>query len=227
MVTQAQVARDWKTSRVYVHKCVRKGCSLESLQSARDWRDTYARQRRSTDPKQLKLLRADEDSPKDAVRAKGGARTKKLLQKCFSRPQPPPDSLEFSLDCARRAEEGAYILFRQALEERRDSNVLAALRNYNAALDGRLKIEQWYHSETEYRRHLIPTETARRLVCKGLNVVVSNVLALPEKVGPLCNPESPAHAIAILRDECTTLIADVQKSWPAEFLDDVVWPTLS
>jgi hypothetical protein len=94
-------------------------------------------------------------------------------------------------------------------------------------LDGRLKIEQWYRREIEYRRHLIPMETARRLACKGLNVVVSNVLALPEKVGPLSNLESPAHAIAILRDECTSVIADIKKSWPEQFLDDVVWPAVS
>jgi hypothetical protein len=227
MVTQAEVARDWKTSRVYVHKCVRNSCSLESLQAARQWRDTYARQRPPTDPKQLQLLYGDQDSAKDNGNPNGGPRRTTLLQNCLNRPQPHPDSLEFPLDCARRAEEGAYILFRQALEERRDSNVLAALRNYNAALDGRLKIEQWYRREIEYRRHLIPMETARRLACKGLNVVVSNVLALPEKVGPLSNLESPAHAIAILRDECTSVIADIKKSWPEQFLDDVVWPAVS
>ena len=221
------IAKDWNVSKPYIHKCVRRGCPTESFEHARLWRDTYARQRPPTDPKQVQLLHADEDSAKDNGNSKGRPRTTMLLQKCLNRPLPSPDSLEFPVECSRRTEQAAYILFQQALEGRRESKIIAALRNYNVALDGRLKIEQWYHKEVEHRQHLIPMETARRLACRNLNVLVSNVLALPEKIGPLCNPESPAHSIAILRDECTTLIADIQKSWPAEFLDDVAWPTLS
>jgi hypothetical protein len=42
-----------------------------------------------------------------------------------------------------------------------------------------------------------------------------------------CNPETPAYAMAVLRDECTNVIVDIKKSWPEQFLDDVVWPVLS
>jgi hypothetical protein len=224
MVTQAEVARDWQTSRVYVHKCVRKGCSLKSLQSARDWRDTYARRRQPTDPKQLRLLDADETSAKDNGNTTGSPHTTMLLQKCFSRPLPSPNSLEFLLESGRRAEVATSILFQQALKERQESKIVASLRNYNAAVDGRLKIERSYHKELEHRQHLIPREIVRQLVCKILSVLVSNLLALPEKVGSLCDPESPSHAIAILRDECMSIITDIKKSWPAEFLDDLVWP---
>jgi hypothetical protein len=224
MLTQAAIARDWKTSRVYVHKCVRKGCPLDSYSSARDWRATYARRRVATDLKQLRLLYDDEDSAKDNGTAKGQPRT--TIRKCLDRPLPSPNSLEFVVESARRAEEGAYILFQQALKERRESKIVAALRNYNAALDARLKIEQWYRREIEYRQHLIPTAEVRLLLCKGINVFVSNLVALPEKVGAACNPEAPAHAIAVLRDECASIISDIKKSWPKEFDDGVVWPTL-
>src|SRR5262249_12668301 len=127
---------------------------------------------------------------------------------------------------ARRAEQGAYILFQQALEDRRDSKIFVALRNYNAALEGRLKIELWYRREIEYRRHLILVETARQLASKGLNTLVSKLLSIPDKVGSLCNPKSPSHGIAILRDECMSIVVDIKKSWPKEFDDGVVWPTL-
>jgi hypothetical protein len=227
MVTQAEVAHDWKTSRVYVHKCVRKGCSLESLQAARQWRDTYARQRPPTDPKQLQLLHGDQDSAKDNGNPNGGARRTTLLQNCLNRPQPHPDSLEYPLESSRRIEHATHILFQQALKERRESKIIATFRNYNAALDARLKIEQWYRNEADYRRHLIPMEEVRLLMGKVLNVIISNLAALPEKVGAACNPASSAHAVAVLRDECTNVIADIKKSWPEQFLDDVVWPVLS
>ncbi len=64
-------------------------------------------------------------------------------------------------------------------------------------------------------------------MCKGLNVIISRLAAFPEEVGPKCNPEAPAHAMAVLRDECLSVIADIKKSWPEQFLDDVVWPALS
>jgi len=182
-MTQAEIARDWSTSRAYVCKCVHKGCPVDLLE-ARNWRDTYARQRPPTDPKQLQLLHGDQDSAKDNGDAKGGPRTTMRLQKCFNRPLPSPNSLEFLLESGRRAEEGTYILFQQALKERRESKIVAALRNYIAAVDGRLKIEQWYRNEADYRHHLIPMEEVRLLLCRAIKVIVSSLVAFPEKVGP-------------------------------------------
>jgi hypothetical protein len=227
MPTVTELARTWRVSHQYVSKLTKKGMPLNSLESASNWRATYARRRPPTDPKQLKLLHGDEDSAKDNGNAKGCPRTNMLLQKCLNRPLPSPNSLEFLLESGRRAEEVTYMLFDQALNERRESKIVAALRNYNAAVDGRLKIEQSCHKELEHRQRLIPMEIVRQLVCKVLSVLVSNLLALPEKVGSLCNPESPSHAIAVLRDECASIIADIKKSCPTEFLDGVVWPTFS
>ncbi len=81
--------------------------------------------------------------------------------------------------------------------------------------------------EADYRHYLIPMDEVRLLLCKAIKVTVSRLVAFPEKVGPTCNPETPAHAMKVLRDECTNVIADIKKSWPEQFLDDVVWPALS
>jgi hypothetical protein len=189
MLTQAAIERDWKTSRVYVHKCVRKGCPVDSYSAARAWRNTYARQRPQTDQKQLRLLYGDEDSEKNNGNGKRRQRTSILLSKRLNWPLPPSDSLEFSLECSRRMEEAARMLLQQALKEHQESKIVAAFRNYNAALDGRLKIEQWYRKEAEYRRHLIPIQAVHELMCKVSNVFIAKLLNLPEKIGPACNPE--------------------------------------
>jgi len=224
MPSVTELARMWRVSHQYVSKLAKKGMPLNSFESASDWRNTYAGRRLRTDSRQLRLLYGDEDSVKRNGNEKRSPRTTCLLQKCLNRPLPPPDSLDFCFESARRAEQGAYILFQQALEVRRELKIVAALRNYNAALEGRLKIERWYRKEIEYRRHLIPMATARELACKGLNVLVSKLLALPDKAGSLCNPKSPSHGIAILRDECMSIVVDIKKSWPKEFDDGVVWP---
>jgi hypothetical protein len=227
MFTVSELARTWRVSHQYVSKLAKKGMPLNSLEGASNWRASYASRRPPTDRKQLQLLEENEDTAKDAGHAKPDTRTRRLLQNCLNGSQPPPDSLEFPLDCVRRAEEGTYILFQQALKERRESKIVAAFRNYNVALEVRLKIEQWYRNEADYRRHLIPMKQVRLLMCKGLNVIISRLVAFPEKVGPACNPEAPAHAMAFLRDECTSVIADIKKSCPEQFLDDVVSPARS
>lgn len=218
MTTVSELGRAFNVSHQYVSKLVKRGMPLTSVQAAQSWRDTYARQRPPTDPKQLQILHVDEDVAKDNGNAKRRRRASVLLQKCLNRLLPSEDSLEFPLACSRQIERAAHILFQQALKERRESKIIAAFRNYNAALDARLKIEQWYRNEADYRHQLIPMEEVRLLMCKGLNVIISRLVAFPEKVGPTCNPEAPAHAMAVLRDECTNVIADIKKSWPEHFL---------
>jgi hypothetical protein len=224
-ITVTQLARRWCVSHQYVSKLAKKGMPLSCEESASNWRDTFARRRAPTDRKQLQLLEQAEHSAEDNLNAKDRRRTNVLHQKCLNRPLPPADSLEFFVESARQAVRATHILLQQALEDGRESKIVAALRNYNAALDARLKIEQRCRKEADYRRHLIPMKAVRLQVCEVLNIFVSKLVALPEKVGPACNPEAPAHAIAILRDECATIIADIKKSGPVEFVDGVVWPS--
>jgi hypothetical protein len=139
----------------------------------------------------------------------------------------PSGTLEYALHCARLAEEMASTLLREAIGEHRDSKIVARLAVYNKSLEGRLKAEEWYRSEVEHRRNLILMEGARLLACKGLNVIISNLVALPEKVGAACNPESPVQAIAILKPECTNIIVDAQNSFPKEISEGIRWPEIS
>ena len=212
----------WRVSHQYVSKLAKKGMPLSSLERASDWRNTFARGRLPTDSKQLRLLYGDEDSAKSNGNGKHSPRTTSFLQKCLNRPVPSPDSLEFPLEYSRRIEHATHILLQQAFEDGRESKIVAAFRNYNKAVEGRLKIHQWYHKEAEYRRHIVPMKEVGMLTCKAINVVVSRLVTLPDKVAPVCTPEAPGHAIAILRDECASIIMDVKKSFPVEFLDGVV-----
>jgi hypothetical protein len=222
MPTQSEIARDWRTSRNYVHKCVHKrDCPTHSLAAANAWRNAYARQRPPTDPKQLQqLLEEEDDLPKRPVYRK------KRLHKKFNQPRLPSDSLEHAVDCARLAEEMAAALLREAIEERRDSKIVTRLATYNKSLEGRLKAEEWYRSEVKHRLNLIPSEHARLLACKALNVIVAGIVALPEKAGVICSPQAPDRAIAVLKTECENIIADAKKSLPKEFVAGILWPEL-
>jgi len=135
--------------------------------------------------------------------------------------------LEYPLEYSRRIEHVTHILLQQALKERRESKIVAAFRNYNAAVAGGLKIEERCRKEAEYRRQLIPMKEVQLLMCKGINVIVSRLVALPDKIGPVCNPEAPGHAIAILQDECASVIEDIKRNCPKDCIDGIIWAAIS
>jgi hypothetical protein len=65
-LTAAAISRDWKTSRSWVSQCIKKGCPVSDLESARLWRKRYASSRATTNSKQLAQLAVENEgsSPK-------------------------------------------------------------------------------------------------------------------------------------------------------------------
>jgi hypothetical protein len=221
MPTQAQVSRDWKTSREYIRQCVARGCPIHSFRAARLWRDAYARQRPPTDRKQLELLVADNKPSKTE------SPRKKPFQGIIDRSCLPSDPLKLAVNSARWAEQKVSILLRQASEERDDSKIFLLLIAYNKALEGRLNTEKLCRAEIEHRQNLISIKVAGELAARGLNVMISRIVALPKKNGSLINPRDSAQATAVLRDECTNLILDAKKSCPKAMSEAVRWPNIS
>jgi hypothetical protein len=132
--------------------------------------------------------------------------------------------LEHLLDCTRRVEREAAILFRRAVEDGHDFKIIASLRIYTKALEATLRIEKCYHEEVEHRRNLISMEFARRLMCNGVNMIISNLAELPMKVGLACNPEAPAEAITVLEAECANIILDAKNGFSKEISEGMRWP---
>jgi len=221
MPTQAEISRDWKTSRQYVGQCVRRGCPTNSFKAARLWRDAYAKQRPPTDRKQLDLLGADNK------RSKADARRKKSFHKIIDQSGLSSDPLEVAVNSARWAHERVSVLLREAIEEGNDSKIFPLLIACIKAGEGRLKAEKLCRAEIERRQNLISIKTASALAAKGLNVMVARILALPKKNGSLVNPQHPDQATAVLDAECRNTIFDAEKSCPKAISAAVRWSNIS
>ena len=222
MPTVCELARSWGVSHQYVSMLVKKGCPKDSYLSAAAWRENHASTKLSTHPKRIAQFIGEEPQV-DSSRVRQARR--KNLQLKMERETPlPSDPIELILHRAIQVADGIWRLLQQAMSEGRDSKIQVRLSLYNRALDARLRMEELCRQEIEHRRNLIPMENVRRFACKALNVIISNLAALPEKAGPACNPEAPAQAIAVLKGECANIIVDARRSFPKEISEGIQWP---
>lgn len=213
MLSQAQVARDWVTSREYVRQCVKKGCPLTSFEDARLWRDAHARKRPPTSPIQLNQQLAeekDDDSPEARQRRKEYFANKAEGVKLSI---PTGNSLDDALANAVRASEEAFRLLEEAMIEGKDAKIGVRLSIHNRATEQRFKAEQAHREEQERRRILIPLAEAEDMARRGYDIILSRLLSMPQNISPRVNPHDPHHAMEILQTECAGIIEDAQKSF--------------
>lgn len=193
MLSHAQIARDWKVSRVYVTKCVKRGCPTDSFENARLWRDAHARLRPPTNPKQLEQL--DDQN---------GAKVTGEVT--------PSSTMEHTLQKAIMAADEAFRLLQEAMLEGKDSKISIRLGVHNKAVEARIKAESMIREEQERRKVLIPLSKAQEITRVAFEVIIKRLIALPANTAPRCNPHDPAHALEILESECTGIIAAAQQA---------------
>lgn len=195
MLSQAEIARAWGTSRAYINQLVKRGLPLTSFEDARLWRDAHARKRAPTDPKQLARL------------AGGNERTPGVNATVR-----PSESMEDTLRNACRAADEAWRLLQEAMLEGKDSKIQVRLSVHNKAVEARIRAETMIREEQERRNILIPLSKAQEITRSAFEVIIKRLTAMPQNIAPRCNPHDPAHALGILEDECVGIIAAAQKA---------------
>jgi hypothetical protein len=214
MPTQSEIAKDWGVSKVYIHKCVAKGCPLNSYEDARLWREAHARKRQTTSPAQLARLlaeKADDDSMAT------GERRKKYCEDKRDRVRfPTEDNLDEALHDAIEAAREASRLLREAMLEGKDQKISVRVSVFNKASENRFKAEQAYREEQERRGILIPLTVAQDMARHSLGVIIARLRNLPQNVGARCNPANAHQAMGILEAECEEILADARRAIAAD-----------
>jgi hypothetical protein len=203
------IAKDWKCQKSYVHRCVKKGCPVDTFENSRAWRISNTTKRLTTSPKQIAKLLAEEGDS-DAPEAR--ARQKKYSSKKPDRYRlPSGDSLENPLNNTIEASEEAFRLLKEAMIEEKDHKISARLAVFNKSSENRFKAESAYREDLERRRILIPLTEAMETARRGYEVILQRLKALPQNVAPRCNPTDPHRATTVLESECTTILGDAEK----------------
>jgi hypothetical protein len=211
-LTLAEIANDWGVSKPYVHKCVRRGCPVDSFENARLWREAYASSKAPTKSQRIARQLAEKEPSSEANRrGNGNSGPKKNRQ-----PNAPADRFTNALDSTVQAQEEAWRLLQEAMIEGRDSKIMVRLTVHTRAVEARIRAAAQHREELERRRILIPLTEAMDLTRRGYDIILSRLRCLPQNVAPRCNPTNPHLAIAILEAECTEIIADARRAYAAD-----------
>jgi hypothetical protein len=213
-LTLAEIANDWGVSKPYVHKCIKRGCPVDSFENARLWREAYASSKAPTNSQRIARQLGEKEkeaSSEPNRRENGNSGAKKNRQ-----PNAPADPFAHALDSTLQAQEEAWRLLQEAMIEGRDSKIMVRLTVHTRAVEARIRAEVQHREELERQRVLIPLSEAKDLFRRGYDIILSRLRRLPQNVAPRCNPANPHLAIAILETECAEIIADARRAYAAD-----------
>jgi hypothetical protein len=193
-VTLAQIAADWGTSVAYVSRMKnQKGCPVDSLQAARDWRLSNSRGGvgfRSKKP--------------ETVREEGDVRVRMPRRRSLR-------EMENSLRASIEIEEQAKYLVETAIAADAVEKLPLLIQTYNKAKEGRMASERMVLEIREKARVLIPFDEAREMFGKGWGALLARLRGLPAILAPKVNPADDVTAAEIIRQDIERAIADGQK----------------
>lgn len=199
-VKLSEIAADWGCSVAYVSRMKNeKGCPVDSLEGAREWRMQNAA-RGGTGYRSKKKSPASESEGLKLVTPTFGPVKKKKLK-----------SMEQSLNASIEIEENAKWLVDRAIALDEVERLPLLLQSYNKAKDGRLTSEKMVLEIKEKARVLVPWDDARGLFAKGWGTLLSRLRGLPSIIGPKVCPADDVTAAEIIRQDIERAIEDGQK----------------
>src|SRR5438105_1776041 len=137
MPSNRQIAKDWGCSPSWVDRCVKRGCSTDSFESARLWRQAHASNRPPTNPEAIARQIAeegDDDSPDARERRKRYFADKP--DETILRSQSLEDALLHAIQLGNEA----FRLANEAIIEGKDSRIQIRLAIHNKAQENRCRL---------------------------------------------------------------------------------------
>jgi hypothetical protein len=203
-VKLSDIAADWGCSVAYVSRMKNeRGCPVESLEAAREWRIQNAARGgtgyRSRGQKKSPARESEGVSAEIEPISFGPVKKKSLK------------SMEQSLKASVEIEENAKWLVDRAIALDEVERLPLLLQSYNKAKEGRLTSEKMVLEIKEKAKVLVPWDDARSLFGKGWGALLSRLRGLPSILGPKVNPADDVTAAEIIRQDIERAIADGQK----------------
>ena len=197
-VSISAISKNWGCARSYVQRCVRRGCSTESFEAARLWRQ--ANQQRSRNPAKQAGQNLTPDS-------------EELTTQNVSNWRQIPEVIgdDFILG-TREAVRQSWRYLRDALIEGKVQNIGAWISLHTRAVEANVKAESMVREEMERQNILIRLTEAQSIAGKVVGVIVSRLNALPQNVAARCSLSDPQMTMTVLEEECAAILRDAQQA---------------
>jgi hypothetical protein len=195
----AEIAASWGTSRAYVYKLAKKGCPVNSIESASAWRSENAKlgvgyRSRGQSNKQTSGEGAESGGQGPSVRGRVRVKT-----------------IEQSLKEAIYVEEMAALAVRRV--EGEPEKMVTAINAYNKAQANRMEAEKRVMMLQVERKTMIPMDVVRELIRRAWGPMLARLRSAPKRAAIKANPHDDVLAESVFRDEIEEAIAEGEASY--------------
>lgn len=214
------IAKSWGTSRAYVYKLAKKGCPLDSIDAATEWRSANAklgvgyRSRGAGAPPDFSGDENDEVG--------NGARVAEQQPNWGSGSRQSYAKTRVNVRTVERSLKQAIEIERMAAEvvEAARSNpekLVTAINAYNKALANRMDAEKRVLEYQQARKLLIPLDAAKELINRAWGPLLARLRSAPKRAAMKANPSDDTLAEQVFSEEIESAIAEGQASYAAVF----------
>lgn len=215
----SEIAKSWGTSRAYVYKLAKKGCPVDSVESASEWRSAHAKlgvgyrsRGAGATTSFSEGFEGDEGNgagvAEQPINWGAGAKTyhrARVNVKTVER------SLKQAIEIERMAAE--VVTSSQASPEK----LVTAINAYNKALANRMDAEKRVLEYQQARKFLIPLDRAKELINMAWIPLLARLRSAPKRAAMKANPSDDTLAELAFSAEIEEAIAEGQASYAAVF----------
>lgn len=214
------IAKSWGTSRAYVYKLAKKGCPVDSVEAASEWRSANAKlgvgyRSRGAAAAETFLEEDDEGVGGGAGVAEQppnrGAGPRRYWQKTRVNVRTVEKSLKQAIEIERMAAE--VVESAQSNPEK----LVTAINAYNKALANRMDAEKRVLEYQQARKLLIPLDVAKDLINRAWAPLLARLRSAPKRAAMKANPSDDTLAEQVFSEEIESAIAEGQASYGAVF----------
>lgn len=215
-----EIAKSWGTSRAYVYKLAKKGCPVDCVEAASEWRSANAKlgvgyRSRGAGAAETLLEGDDEGLGGGAGVAEQppnwGAGSRRSYHKARVNVRTVEKSLKQAIEIERMAAE--VVESAQSNPEK----LVTAINAYNKALANRMDAEKRVLEYQQARKILIPLDAAKDLINRAWAPLLSRLRSAPKRAAMKANPSDDTLAEEVFSEEIESAIAEGQASYAAVF----------
>jgi hypothetical protein len=213
-----EIASAWGTSRAYVYKLAKKGCPVDSIEAANEWRSANAKLGVGYRSRSATQSFSEGEEGEVGIGAgvaeqqpNWGAGSRKSYHKTRINVRTVEKSLKQAIEIERMAAE--VVDSAQANPEK----LVTAINAYNKALANRMEAEKKVLEYQEARKILIPIDVAKELINRAWVPLLARLRSAPKRAAMKANPADDALAEIVFKEEIEAAIKEGQDSYAAVF----------
>ena len=209
------IAQAWGTSRAYVYKLITRGCPVDSLEAATEWRNSNAklgvgyRSGRS----RPEFISADPENQEGQGAEVKFQTNNQLGYGGYRRKRPRLNTIERALKQAIEVEEQAAEVVQECQGGKYADKLVTAINAYNKASSNRIEMEEAVLELQKKRSELISVEKSKDIIRRAWGPLLTRLRSVGKRCATRANPVDDVMAERVISEEIESAILEGQASY--------------